>query len=186
MLPQVQSRLIDHWLLCGPGFERSIINYLSLGLDARIALAFDRGRKLAPYLHISPEVNKLAYALHAIGTRPSPLSEQVHYGDQAVARWVCGMVWCNIRSYAGGMVLSKGNLADDGIMECHAFGPTSTLGLALGPLRQAKTLGKGNYHQFSLSQPTAMQIDGEPLVAEAGVYTIHHQGQVVFAVPGST
>ena len=81
------------------------------------------------------------------------------------------------------MVLSKANDANDGQMECHALGPTSTLGLALSPLRQAKTLGPGASHHFKLFQPTAMQIDGEPLVAPPGVYTIRYQGQVRFAVP---
>ena len=52
-LATVRARSVDHWLLEGPAWQRSMVNYMSLGLDARIALAFDRGRKLAPYLHIS-------------------------------------------------------------------------------------------------------------------------------------
>ena len=182
-LEGIAERVIDHWLIIGPTWQRSLINYCSLGLDARIALAFDKGRKLAPYLYRSPEINKLAYAIHGLGARSVPLGSRVRLGDSAVPEWACGLVWCNISSYAGGAVLSKQSQADDGLLDCHALASIPTLALAMGPWRQAHTLSQADRVSFELSQPTAMQIDGEPLVAEAGIYTIGYHGQARFAVP---
>lgn len=181
-LDSVVERLVDHWLITGPEWQRSLINYMSIGLDARIALAFDRGRKRAPYLHLSPEINKMAYAIHGLGARSTPIGHALRLNGESLPDWSCGLVWCNISSYAGGAVLSKSSDAHDGILDCHALGPLLTLASALGPWRQAHTLGRAAAYEFELSEPTAMQIDGEPLVAKPGVYTIQQCGTARFAV----
>ena len=184
-LQRIVTQEVDHWLITGPQWQRSLINYMSVGLDARIALAFDRGRKLAPYLHVSPEVNKLAYAVHGLGARSTPLGSRVCIDGILPPAWACGVVWCNIRRYAGGAVLSKQSQADDGLLDCHGLGPMLTLASALGPWRQAHTIARASRYTFTLSEPTPMQIDGEPLVAQAGDYTIALCGKARFAKPGN-
>lgn len=174
---------IDRWQLTGPHGKRPLLNYLSVGFDARIALAFDRGRRRAPWLYRGPLFNKALYGFHALGQGGIRLAGRMSLDQAALPSAAVGVIWSNIPSFAGGQCLNSQTLGDDGLLDCFIYGGLLGLGLALSPVRQLRLQAQAQRFQFALWQPLAMQIDGEPLVAAAGDYTIERAGVLRMALP---
>ncbi|TVR41160.1 MAG: hypothetical protein EA402_13140 [Planctomycetota bacterium] len=178
MAAPLQACSLDRFLLEGPGLRRSIFAYLSLGLDARIALLFDRGRKRMPCGYRAPCLNKLHYGRYVLSAIGRPLEGLIKSPDLCLPRGCQGLIWANIPNFAGGAPLSPESAPGDGRLSCHAYGGLLGLGLGLSPWRRLRSLAHGVSYQWHSPCALPLQIDGEPLVAPPGSYTIRLNGQV--------
>ena len=96
-------RVLDRWRLEGPGMRRSWCNYLSLGIDARVALHFHHLRLRHPQLVRGAVVNRTLYGVLGAQQRGSALARVVRLpGAVVMPGWASVLVLGNIPSYAGG------------------------------------------------------------------------------------
>jgi diacylglycerol kinase (ATP) len=173
-------RPLDRWLLQGPGWQRSWFNYWSTGIDARIAGRFHRFRLRHPLICRHRLVNQALYAGLGGGEPGNPLASWARRGDGgSLPSWASALVVASIPSYAGGVRLSPRIRADDGRAELFALAHGLALGLATSGVRRPQCLGSVATLELRLDRAAAMQLDGEPLAAPAGVYRLRREGQVL-------
>ena len=165
-------RQLDRWRVEGPDLRRSWCNYLSLGVDARVAQRFHHLRLRHPSLVRGGDINRGIYALLGAQQRGIDLVRQVRLTGQSLPRWASVLVLGNIPSYAGGATLARGMHIDDGRLELVALGHGVSLGLVTGRLRRPRLLGRSGEVEFDLGGTLAMQVDGEPFSARPGHYRI--------------
>lgn len=164
---------LDRWRVAGPGLERGWCNYLSLGLDARVALRFHHLRLRHRWLARGPAINRGLYGVLGAQQRGIDLARRVRLvGGAPLPRWAAVLVLGNIPSYAGGVRLASGMRVDDGRFEALALGQGLALGLVTARLRRPRLLGRHDHLEFDLGTGVAMQLDGEPFIAPPGRYRV--------------
>ena len=168
-----ERRQFDRWRVEGPDLRRSWCNYLSLGVDARIAQRFHHLRLRHPRLVRGALVNRSLYGVLGVQQRGMALSHLVRgVGGPPLPPWAGVLVVGNIPSYAGGVVLARGMRWDDGQVEMVALGSGLALGLATARLRRPRLLRRLDHLEFDLGATVAMQVDGEPFSASPGHYRV--------------
>ncbi len=166
-------RQLDRWRVEGPELSRTWCNYLSLGVDARVAQRFHHLRLRHPSLVRGGNINRGIYALLGAQQRGIDLVRQVQLtGGLSLPRWASVLVLSNIPSYAGGATLARGMHIDDGRLEMVALGHGISLGLVTARLRRPRLLERSGCFEFDLGGTLAMQVDGEPFSARPGHYRI--------------
>jgi diacylglycerol kinase (ATP) len=175
---------IDRWTITGPGFERAWYNYCSWGCDARVAQHFHASRRDQPWLFRSRLLNRALYGMLGLIDQGSTLP--LGQAGLRIPAWARSVVLTNIPFYAGGGCLGAAVRADDGFCDGFALGGGLLLGLGTRGLRAPHRLGRYQQVTFELSRRLPMQLDGEPLSAGPGRWTIAHGGRVPLVVyPGS-
>jgi diacylglycerol kinase (ATP) len=171
---------LDRWMLLGPGRPRPWYNYWSMGIDARIVARFHDLRRRFPRVVRGSLVNRMLYAALGLIARPDALNGSVALpgNGKNLPGWVNTLVMSSIPSYAGGARLCLNQRSDDGRAEVVALGHGLLLGMATAGLRRPSTLARTSAFTLQVSRSTAMQCDGEPFQAPAGVYRLEHAGEV--------
>lgn len=166
-------RQLDRWRVEGPELRRSWCNYLSLGVDARVAQRFHHLRLRHPSLVRGGNINRGIYGVLGAQQRGIDLARQVRLmGGPTLPHWAGVLVLGNIPSYAGGVALARGMQVDDGRLEMLALGHGISLGLVTARLRRPRLLGRTGQVEFDLGGTLAMQVDGEPFSARPGRYRV--------------
>lgn len=181
MLVRLQSARTsahDRWVVEGPGGTLAWFNYLSLGVDARIARRFHRLRRHHPWLFAGGMMNKALYGAAAMGEVQQGLAGAVEVAGVGLPSWARALVFANIASYAGGVALGTDISPVDGHLDGFVLGPGAALGLAAGGVRRPHRLAAAAAIELVLARPLVMQIDGEPSRAPAGRYRLRREGQV--------
>lgn len=169
------ARLLDRWVLEGPGGRRAWFNYWSLGDDAAAAMRFHHLRRVQPWLLRGGAFNKAFYGLSGLQEAGGRLAGAL---DLQLPPRTGALVVAGIPSYAGGLRLGPDIRADDGRLDLFALPQGLGLGLVLARQRRARALGSRERISLRLSRRTPMQVDGEPFIAEPGLWTAWREGQV--------
>jgi diacylglycerol kinase (ATP) len=178
-LAGAHEQRLDRWRLDGPDGPRAWFNYLSLGVDARVAQRFHHLRLAHPRLARGPSANRAIYAVLGLQQRAIDLAGALRLdGGPRLPRWASALVLASIPSYAGGVQLASGMRSDDGRLELVALGHGLALGLVTGHLRRPRLLQRAAGVGFLLGRPLAMQLDGEAFTAPSGHYRVAREGQV--------
>ena len=178
-LRSASVRQLDCWQVSGPQLNHLCLNYCSIGGDAAVALRFHHARQRHPQVLRGALINKGMYALLGAQQRAMPLRQHVRFADGLIVpSWAHAVVFANITSYAGGVVLAADARRDDGLLEAVALGHGLSLGLVAARLRRPRLLQRVTEQRFSVIAALPMQIDGEPFIAEPGVYHIQHAGRI--------
>jgi len=177
---------LDRWVLQGPTGERSWFNYCSWGCDARIVQRFHRLRDHHPWAFASSLTNKLCYAGLGLQDFGSPLAVDISSAAHAARAptWLRSLVLANIPSYAGGRRLGNQIAASDSACDAFALPAGIALGLGLSGMRKPRSLGAHHDLCVRLGRPAFLQVDGEPLIAQPGIYRINHGGRVRLLTQG--
>jgi len=186
LLDQIEESLIvdlDRWKVSfSDNSETRIMNnYMSVGVDAQVALEFHTLRNEKPELFASQFVNKLWYAQFGL--------KNMFYGIEELGKFlrleidgvvkqippgVGGVIVLNIPSYAGGSDL-WGQYEDsqfvvpsfnDKILEVVAISGSFHMGTIQVNLSSATRIAQGKTIKLSFSKELAMQVDGEPFVQQ--------------------
>lgn len=169
-------RRLDRWVLDGPGCAgRAWFNYWSIGDDAAAANRFHHLRRVQPWLMRGAGINKALYGVCGLVEPGRRLPGVV---DAAIPAGCGALVAAGIASYAGGRRLGPLIRADDGLLDLFALPAGLGLGLMLAGLRRARPLGRHQRLALRFSRPVPMQLDGEPFLAAAGLWTARRDGQV--------
>lgn len=171
-LPVSGRRQLDRWRVEGPGLDRGWCNYLSLGVDARVAQRFHDLRRRHPALVRGGAVNRSVYGVLGAQQRGIDLSRRIRLDHGLLPRWAAALVLGNIPSYAGGAALARDMRIDDGLLEMVALGHGLNLGLVTARLRRPRLLRRIDHLEFDLGTTLAMQVDGEPFSASPGRYRV--------------
>jgi diacylglycerol kinase (ATP) len=172
-------RYHDCWRLDGPSGSRVWCNYLSVGIDAQVALNFHHLRLRHPWLARGGMVNRGLYGLLGAQQRGLALAHVVRVSDELrLPRSASVMVLSNITSYAGGATLARDIRMDDRQFEVVALGHGLRLGLATGGLRRPRLVSRRDQLSFNLGCDLAMQTDGEAFTALPGRYDVTHTGTI--------
>lgn len=178
-LRSASVRPLDCWQVRGPQLNQTCLNYCSVGGDAAVALQFHHVRQRHPQVLRGALINKGMYALLGAQQRAMSVRQHVRFADRLVVpAWAHAVVFANIASYAGGVVLAADGQRDDGLLEAVALGHGLTLGLVAAHLRRPRLLQRVAAVRFCVGVSLPMQIDGEPFMAEPGVYHIQHAGRI--------
>lgn len=171
--PVSARRQLDRWRIEGPGLRRSWCNYLSLGVDARVAQHFHHLRLRHPGLVRGALINRSLYGILGAQQRSIDLARLVRLTPGPVLpRWAGVLVLGNIPSYAGGVTLARGMRCDDGRLELVALGHGLCLGLVTARLRRPRLVARTEHLEFDLGGTLAMQVDGEPFSVGPGHYRV--------------
>lgn len=172
-------------------------NYLSIGFDAGVALAFDAARRSAPSALFSTRLgNKAAYGLlgaldFAMGScreLAERVSLQCDGREVPLPAGTCGLLLLNISSFMGGVTPWAADTAScpgDGLLEVVAHrGALHLAAMQLG-LEAGIPLGRAARVVVTTTAPFPAQADGEPwMQAAASVLEVSRHGTTQFAVPG--
>lgn len=169
------SRLLDRWVLEGPGQRRAWFNYWSLGDDAAAAMRFHHLRRVQPWLLRGGALSKAFYGVSGL---QEPGGRLIGAVDRPLPPRTGALVVAGIPSYAGGLRLGPDIRADDGHLDLFALPQGLGLGLVLARLRRARSLGRHAGISLRLGRRTPMQVDGEPFLAAAGTWEARQEGRV--------
>lgn len=172
-----RPQLLDRMELSGPGISRSWYNYCSWGLDAEIALAFDRMRKRYPGSCLSRHINLLWYSKLAFAHQGRDLHALLNT-ELKLPGSMRSLLCTNIPSYGGGMHLSPVINARDQHFDVFALPSSLHLLRAVTGRRHLRCLARRQSLALELRSPLPMQCDGEAWMAAAGSYHIRCQGAV--------
>jgi diacylglycerol kinase (ATP) len=182
-LAQAPARALDRWVLEGPGKAQAWFNYLSFGLDARIALAFHRLRRRHPRLIRARLVNQALYGALGLCQPRLDLQRAIRLvGGPSLPPWTAALVAVNIPSYAGGVRLGPAIDAADRRLDLFPVAGGLGLGLVTARVRQPRSLGQAAELELELAHALPFQCDGEPGIADAGRYRVRWGGQVAVLV----
>ncbi len=181
-----RPRSLDRWLITGPRLDRAWFNYCSIGADARVAGRFHRARREFTWFLRTRLANVACYA--GIGLQEGgcalPVEMTCDGADANVPAWTRALVLASIPSYAGGRRLGQGIACDDRRLDIFALGAQLAMGLGLSGWRRPRSLGRMGGARLRLRHALFLQLDGEPVRAQAGEYIVSHAGQVgVLAAP---
>lgn len=192
---------LDTWKLAFQGNagsaaseSRMMLNYIGIGVDAAVCLAFHNTRHQLPALHASRKLNKMWYGWHATKTLfksglqlDKRLTIKCDGNLVPIPRGTGSVVVLNGDSYMGGASawgrVTPGDQYDpnsprDGKLEVVAVSSVIHLLTILLGLQSGTRLAQGNRLEVQSNSPLAVQIDGEPMTAEAGVMNISYAGEI--------
>ncbi|KAJ7945148.1 Diacylglycerol kinase [Quillaja saponaria] len=175
---------------------KSMMNYLGIGCDAKVAYEFHVTREINPEKFSSRFVNKLRYAKE--GARdimdrtcadlPWQVWLEVDGTDIEIPKDSEGLIVLNIGSYMGGVDLWQNEYEHDDnfslqsmhdkLLEVVCVCGAWHLGKLQVGLSQARRLAQGKVIRIHSSSPFPVQIDGEPFILQPGCLEITHCGQV--------
>lgn len=186
-----EERLVDRWKLqinAGRGKSEDVdfkymINYIGIGVDAKVAMEFHEFREAHPEWFQSQIGNKLMYA----GLGALDVAGQLgdHMDLSAMVRLQCdgetvsipsgcqGLLIVNIESYMGGMnvwKLSEGDVdsgeqcMQDKKVEVVAVYGSFHLGTLMIGLSRAVRIAQASQISLSMAGSIPMQVDGEPFL----------------------
>ncbi|KAL4391561.1 hypothetical protein HN51_012784 [Arachis hypogaea] len=175
---------------------KSMMNYLGIGCDAKVAYEFHVTRQINPEKFSSLFVNKLRYAKE--GARdimdrtcadlPWQVWLEVDGIDIEIPKDAEGLIVLNIGSYMGGVDLWQNDTEHDDdfslqsmhdkMLEVVSVCGAWHLGKLQVGLSQARRLAQGKVIKIHSSSPFPVQIDGEPFILQPGSLDITHHDQV--------
>jgi diacylglycerol kinase (ATP) len=172
-------------------------NYMSIGIDAGIALRFHERREASPHLFTSRAVNKAWYGL--VGAREQvsgwpagtkllkKLLRVVADGVELDLGSNQALVVLNLQSYSGGTDLwgdSSTASADDGKLEIVGFTAPAHALFVRGKMMSASKLGQAKHVRIEWLTPHALptQVDGEPWSQAPAAFEVRLLNQVPLLV----
>ncbi len=175
-LESARPRSLDRMYLTGPGISKTWYNYCSWGVDAEIALAFDKVRACYPALCMSANMNKILYAYLGL-CHPGQEMSSILSNDKGLDGNFRSLVCANINSYAGGMQFGRQVSSEDQHFDIYALPHPLSLVSVLGGWRRLRHQVRCQEAVFELKQRSVLQCDGEAALAHPGVYTVSVAGQ---------
>jgi len=185
-------------------------NYLSFGIDAKIALDFHTKREANPHLFKSRLVNKAWYAgfgltniVHHEDLEPILILE-IDSKTYVLPKGIGGLIVLNLPSYGGGADLwgkpKEGEKftpckISDSILEVVAVRDSLHLGKIQTGLSSGIRIAQGKEIKITITVSIATQVDGEPWIQRPGTTIITHLNQArmlmnkpskKFCLPGRT
>nr|KYP58329.1 Diacylglycerol kinase 1 [Cajanus cajan] len=174
---------------------KSMMNYLGIGCDAKVAYKFHVTREINPEKFCNQFLNKLRYAKE--GARdimdrtcadlPWQVWLEVDGRDIEIPKDSEGLIVLNIGSYMGGVDLWKNGYEHDDdfslqsmhdkMLEVVCVCGAWHLGKLQVGLSQARRLAQGKVIKIHCSSPFPVQIDGEPFILQPGYLEITHREQ---------
>lgn len=176
---------LDRWKIGMTHKDDTIMNnYMSIGVDAKVALEFHRLRDENPSIFLSQSINKIWYA--TLGTKSFLESHQfvdsyltlvVDGQTIPLPEHITGLVFLNIHHYAGGAKTwgdhesegFKKSEMDDGLLEIGFISTPIHMGLMSVELDNVKRLSQGKEILIKVrfkENEIPIQIDGEPFLIE--------------------
>ncbi|KNC52303.1 uncharacterized protein AMSG_01133 [Thecamonas trahens ATCC 50062] len=172
-----------------------INNYFSIGVDARVALAFHTAREANPGAFTSRTGNKIRYAKEgtkaAISASPE-LSTSIALwadGERVTLPHAQAIIIVNIPSYGGGINLWRDKVRpssfSDGKLEVLAVTSSAHLGRIQAGVGSATKLAQASSLEIRWLDDTAhpVQIDGEPWLQQPAIIHITHRNQAPILIP---
>ena len=157
------------------GTDRAFYNYISLGVDAWIALEFHKARAADPDAFTSAWRNKMKYGQMSVKARSvthpemcSAITLSVDGRTVDIPAGIIGVVVINLPSYAAGSDPWDNNRRpcqsiNDGVIEVFGIVSVEQLGLMqMGG--NGERLAQGEEVSIEVLQPLACQVDGEPFL----------------------
>ncbi|OIW00353.1 hypothetical protein TanjilG_29920 [Lupinus angustifolius] len=175
---------------------KSMMNYLGIGCDAKVAYEFHVTREIYPEKFSSQFLNKLRYAKEGAkdimdrtcADLPWQVWLEVDGIDIEIPKDSEGLIVLNIGSYMGGVNLWQNDYDHDDdfshqsmhdkMLEVVCVCGAWHLGKLQVGLSQARRLAQGKVIKIHSSGPFPVQIDGEPFILQPGYLEITHRGQV--------
>ncbi|KJE96781.1 diacylglycerol kinase 1 [Capsaspora owczarzaki ATCC 30864] len=183
--------LLDRWSVAIHDVERNknllvMNNYLSVGVDAKIALKFHHAREESPERFKSKNLNKLWYVTYAAKAMLGSslpvcdmVSLEVDGKPVVIQRDIEAVILLNIPSYMAGTDLWGKKAApfvdqtfSDGLLEVVGITGVSHMGRIQAKVSTGRRLAQGSHVRFTLTHEIAAQIDGEPWLQKPGVIDI--------------
>ncbi|XP_047108669.1 diacylglycerol kinase epsilon isoform X1 [Schistocerca piceifrons] len=168
-------------------------NYLSIGVDAQIALDFHRTRESPYYLFASRIFNKMLYlgfgTQQAVGRDCHDLNKRVELyldGVKADLPSIESIVVMNIPSWGAGVQLWTMGTADetvpsqnisDGKLEVVGIYSSFHIAQLQVGLSQPYRFGQASQVKITLKSPAPIQVDGEPWLQKTSEINIHFHNQ---------
>ncbi|XP_019458478.1 PREDICTED: diacylglycerol kinase 2-like [Lupinus angustifolius] len=175
---------------------KSMMNYLGIGCDAKVAYEFHVSREIYPEKFSSQFLNKLRYAKEGAkdimdrtcADLPWQVWLEVDGIDIEIPKDSEGLIVINIGSYMGGVDLWQNDYDHDDdfsrqsmhdkMLEVVCVCGAWHLGKLQVGLSQARRLAQGKAIKIHSSSPFPVQIDGEPFILQPGYLEMTHRGQV--------
>ncbi|XP_054806545.1 diacylglycerol kinase 2 [Prosopis cineraria] len=176
--------------------SKSMMNYLGIGCDAKVAYEFHVTREVYPEKFCSQFLNKLRYAKEGAkdimdrtcADLPWQVWLEVDGKDIEIPKDSEGLIVLNIGSYMGGVNLWQNDYEHDDdfslqsmhdkMLEVVCVCGAWHLGKLQVGLSQARRLAQGKVIKIHSSCSFPVQIDGEPFIQRPGCIEISHRGQV--------
>ncbi len=187
-LESAVHRRIDRWSVAGP-IERHWFSYLSVGCDARIAQRFHALRYENPLADAHPGDEPGALWGDGPVRASTPPGSRPGAGQRpSGARSRLGRSHGPAPAFPAMPVGAAWDRASGARMACSTATPCAAAwgsALTLAGARPAHALGQLAHAELTLRQAMVAQIDGEPMLAPAGVYRISSAGQGLVLAPAA-
>jgi len=173
---------LDRWTVkFSNGKQGFMNNYMSVGVDAEVALSFHRLRTEKPELFSSQFINKFWYAHYGMLSMFSDITEIAEMIDLevdgsviSIPEGVGGIMILNLPNYAGGADLWSSSDYDDykpqsvgdQLIEIVAITGSFHMGTIQVNLSKAIRIAQGSSIKITLHQALPVQVDGEPWTQE--------------------
>eukprot|EP00123_Amoebidium_parasiticum_P005416 comp16615_c0_seq1/m.14777 comp16615_c0_seq1/g.14777 ORF comp16615_c0_seq1/g.14777 comp16615_c0_seq1/m.14777 type:complete len:421 (-) comp16615_c0_seq1:102-1364(-) len=206
------QRGLDRWKLVHvpdskevPGREVVFNNYFSIGIDAKVALKFDQGRRDCGCCYSLQTMNKLWYATHSLlsmccNPRVADSCVMCIDGETTpteIPRSLECLVFINIPSYAGGTDLwgsslskkdlllgHKAQASNDGLLEIVGLRSLFQAGLLHLGVGHGVRVAQAGSVSLTVDREVYAQVDGEPFILPPGKLTIvRHNQYRMYCVP---
>eukprot|EP01114_Cavostelium_apophysatum_P017681 TRINITY_DN5311_c0_g1_i1.p1 TRINITY_DN5311_c0_g1~~TRINITY_DN5311_c0_g1_i1.p1 ORF type:complete len:613 (+),score=123.37 TRINITY_DN5311_c0_g1_i1:378-2216(+) len=179
-------------------------NYMSVGVDAEVALQFHTLRTAQPELFTSQFINKFWYTHYGMRCMFSDIDELARMLDLEVdgvpvriPSGIGGLMILNLPNYAGGVNLWGTNVdeedsdgeeemertpkfqpqsIDDKLIEVVAITGSFHMGTITVNLSQALRIAQGSSIKITLRQQLPVQVDGEPWLQDPSEISIQFEG----------
>jgi len=174
---------LDRWkVLFSPGGKVGVMNnYMSVGVDAEVALEFHKLRNAHPELFSSQFINRIWYTHYGFKCMFSDINDlremvslEVNGEKVMIPEGLAGIMFLNLPSYSGGVNLwgteipddYKPQAIDDKIFEVVGITGSFHMGTVFVSLSEAIKIAQGNSMKITLKSSLPVQVDGEPWLQE--------------------